>query len=79
MEKQLHLNLLAARPPMASGLQSGSKMRMGWVTYVLDESDQLINNDILENNFEFIFSVCYIKYTLNITPWIITVCKFAAV
>uniref|UniRef100_A0AAR2LMW0 Protein phosphatase methylesterase 1 n=1 Tax=Pygocentrus nattereri TaxID=42514 RepID=A0AAR2LMW0_PYGNA len=29
MEKQLHLNLLASRPPMAGGLQSGSKMRMG--------------------------------------------------
>uniref|UniRef100_A0A4W4EEY0 Protein phosphatase methylesterase 1 n=1 Tax=Electrophorus electricus TaxID=8005 RepID=A0A4W4EEY0_ELEEL len=29
MEKQLHLNLLASRPPMAGGLQSGAKMRMG--------------------------------------------------
>ncbi|CAL8267114.1 unnamed protein product [Merluccius merluccius] len=29
MEKQLHLNLLAARPPAAGGLQAGSKMRMG--------------------------------------------------
>ncbi|KAM3868538.1 protein phosphatase methylesterase 1 [Diretmus argenteus] len=29
MEKQLHLNLLASRPPVAGGLQSGSKMRMG--------------------------------------------------
>uniref|UniRef100_A0A8C1H8H5 Protein phosphatase methylesterase 1 n=1 Tax=Cyprinus carpio carpio TaxID=630221 RepID=A0A8C1H8H5_CYPCA len=28
MEKQLHLNLLASKPPMA-GLQSGSKLRMG--------------------------------------------------
>lgn len=30
MEKQLHLNLLASRPPMAGGLQYGSKMKMGW-------------------------------------------------
>uniref|UniRef100_A0A8D3B4F2 Protein phosphatase methylesterase 1 n=1 Tax=Scophthalmus maximus TaxID=52904 RepID=A0A8D3B4F2_SCOMX len=29
MEKQLHLNLLASRPPMAGGFQSGSKMKMG--------------------------------------------------
>ncbi|XP_061660009.1 protein phosphatase methylesterase 1 isoform X2 [Syngnathoides biaculeatus] len=29
MEKQLHLNLLASRPPMPAGLQSGSKMKMG--------------------------------------------------
>uniref|UniRef100_A0A3Q3ECF4 Protein phosphatase methylesterase 1 n=1 Tax=Labrus bergylta TaxID=56723 RepID=A0A3Q3ECF4_9LABR len=29
MEKQLHLNLLASRPPMAGGLQSSSKMKMG--------------------------------------------------
>uniref|UniRef100_A0A8C9TD05 Protein phosphatase methylesterase 1 n=1 Tax=Scleropages formosus TaxID=113540 RepID=A0A8C9TD05_SCLFO len=29
MEKQLHLNLLASRPPIPGGLQSGSKMRMG--------------------------------------------------
>ncbi|KAM6907244.1 protein phosphatase methylesterase 1 isoform 2-T2 [Xenentodon cancila] len=29
MEKQLHLNLLASRPPLAGGLQSGSKMKMG--------------------------------------------------
>uniref|UniRef100_A0A8C7NK14 Protein phosphatase methylesterase 1 n=1 Tax=Oncorhynchus mykiss TaxID=8022 RepID=A0A8C7NK14_ONCMY len=29
MEKQLHLNLLASRPPVPGGLQSGSKMRMG--------------------------------------------------
>uniref|UniRef100_A0A3P8S8E6 Protein phosphatase methylesterase 1 n=1 Tax=Amphiprion percula TaxID=161767 RepID=A0A3P8S8E6_AMPPE len=29
MEKQLHLNLLASRPPMAGGFQSSSKMKMG--------------------------------------------------
>uniref|UniRef100_A0A8C6MIK4 Protein phosphatase methylesterase 1 n=1 Tax=Nothobranchius furzeri TaxID=105023 RepID=A0A8C6MIK4_NOTFU len=29
MEKQLHLNLLASRPPMAGGMQSSSKMKMG--------------------------------------------------
>ncbi|CAG5878613.1 unnamed protein product [Menidia menidia] len=29
MEKQLHLNLLASRPPVAGGFQSGSKMKMG--------------------------------------------------
>lgn len=29
MERQLHLNLLASRPPMPGGLQSGSKMKMG--------------------------------------------------
>uniref|UniRef100_A0A671X4M4 Protein phosphatase methylesterase 1 n=1 Tax=Sparus aurata TaxID=8175 RepID=A0A671X4M4_SPAAU len=29
MEKQLHLNLLSSRPPMAGGFQSGSKMKMG--------------------------------------------------
>ncbi|KAL4647792.1 protein phosphatase methylesterase 1-like [Arapaima gigas] len=29
MEKQLHLNSLASRPPMPGALQSGSKMRMG--------------------------------------------------
>ncbi|KAM9846232.1 LOW QUALITY PROTEIN: protein phosphatase methylesterase 1 [Aulostomus maculatus] len=29
MEKQLHLNLLASRPPMAGGVQSSSKMKMG--------------------------------------------------
>uniref|UniRef100_A0A3Q3X9I0 Protein phosphatase methylesterase 1 n=1 Tax=Mola mola TaxID=94237 RepID=A0A3Q3X9I0_MOLML len=28
MERQLHLNLLASRPPMAGGFQSGSKMKM---------------------------------------------------
>lgn len=30
MEKQLHLNLLASRPPSAGGFQCGSKMKMGW-------------------------------------------------
>uniref|UniRef100_A0A8C5E5E8 Protein phosphatase methylesterase 1 n=1 Tax=Gouania willdenowi TaxID=441366 RepID=A0A8C5E5E8_GOUWI len=29
MEKQLHLNLLGSRPPLAGGLQSSSKPRMG--------------------------------------------------
>uniref|UniRef100_A0AAQ4RYR5 Protein phosphatase methylesterase 1 n=1 Tax=Gasterosteus aculeatus aculeatus TaxID=481459 RepID=A0AAQ4RYR5_GASAC len=29
MEKQLHLNLLPSRPPMAGGFQSSSKMKMG--------------------------------------------------
>ncbi|CAK6953625.1 protein phosphatase methylesterase 1 [Scomber scombrus] len=29
MEKRLHLNLLASRPPMAGGFQSSSKMKMG--------------------------------------------------
>ncbi|XP_075876488.1 protein phosphatase methylesterase 1 [Nelusetta ayraudi] len=29
MEKQLHLNRLPSRPPMAGGFQSGSKMKMG--------------------------------------------------
>ncbi|CAB1421988.1 unnamed protein product [Pleuronectes platessa] len=29
MEKQMHLNLFASRPPMAGGVQSSSKMRMG--------------------------------------------------
>uniref|UniRef100_A0A3Q3DTZ7 Protein phosphatase methylesterase 1 n=1 Tax=Hippocampus comes TaxID=109280 RepID=A0A3Q3DTZ7_HIPCM len=29
MEKQLHLNLLASRPPMPGGFQSSSKMKMG--------------------------------------------------
>ncbi|XP_056267661.1 protein phosphatase methylesterase 1 isoform X2 [Pseudoliparis swirei] len=29
MEKQLHLNLLPPRPPMAGGFQSSSKMKMG--------------------------------------------------
>lgn len=29
MERKLHLNLLASRPPMPGGLQSGSKMKMG--------------------------------------------------
>ncbi|KAI4814331.1 hypothetical protein KUCAC02_003528 [Chaenocephalus aceratus] len=29
MERQLHLNLVTSRPPMAGGLQSSSKMKMG--------------------------------------------------
>ncbi|KAK1883378.1 Protein phosphatase methylesterase 1 [Dissostichus eleginoides] len=29
MERELHLNLLTSRPPMAGGLQSSSKMKMG--------------------------------------------------
>ncbi|XP_056141394.1 protein phosphatase methylesterase 1 [Lampris incognitus] len=56
MEKQLHLNLLASRPPIAGGLQSGSKMRMGpgrkrdfsplpWSHYFETMEDVEVEND----------------------------------
>ncbi|KAM6970500.1 protein phosphatase methylesterase 1 [Aplochiton taeniatus] len=56
MEKQLHLNLLASRPPMAGGLQMGSKMRMGpgrkkdftplsWSQYFETMEDVEVEND----------------------------------
>uniref|UniRef100_A0A673H493 Protein phosphatase methylesterase 1 n=1 Tax=Sinocyclocheilus rhinocerous TaxID=307959 RepID=A0A673H493_9TELE len=55
MEKQLHLNLLASKPPMA-GLQSGSKLRMGpgrkrdfsplpWSHYFETMEDVEVEND----------------------------------
>uniref|UniRef100_A0A8C9U2C8 Protein phosphatase methylesterase 1 n=1 Tax=Scleropages formosus TaxID=113540 RepID=A0A8C9U2C8_SCLFO len=56
MEKQLHLNLLASRPPIPGGLQSGSKMRMGpgrkrdfsplpWNKYFEKMEDVAVQND----------------------------------
>uniref|UniRef100_A0A8C8GVD6 Protein phosphatase methylesterase 1 n=1 Tax=Oncorhynchus tshawytscha TaxID=74940 RepID=A0A8C8GVD6_ONCTS len=56
MEKQLHLNLLASRPPVPGGLQSGSKMRMGpgrkrdfsplsWSQYFETMEDVEVEND----------------------------------
>uniref|UniRef100_A0A6Q2X311 Protein phosphatase methylesterase 1 n=1 Tax=Esox lucius TaxID=8010 RepID=A0A6Q2X311_ESOLU len=58
MEKQLHLNLLASRPPVpgGGGLQSGSKMRMGpgrkrdfsplsWSQYYETMEDVEVEND----------------------------------
>ncbi|KAJ7995994.1 hypothetical protein DPEC_G00232480 [Dallia pectoralis] len=61
MEKQLHLNLLASRPPVpggggGGGLQSGSKMRMGpgrkrdfsplsWSQYFETMEDVEVEND----------------------------------
>ncbi|KAK9955465.1 hypothetical protein ABG768_015337 [Culter alburnus] len=55
MEKQLHLNLLASKPPVA-GLQSGSKIRMGpgrkrdftplsWSQYFETMEDVEVDND----------------------------------
>lgn len=56
MERQLHLNLLASRPPMSGGLQSGSKMKMGpgrkrdftplsWSQYFETMEDVVVEND----------------------------------
>uniref|UniRef100_A0A669DA43 Protein phosphatase methylesterase 1 n=1 Tax=Oreochromis niloticus TaxID=8128 RepID=A0A669DA43_ORENI len=56
MEKQLHLNLLASRPPMAGGFQSGSKMKMGpgrkrdfsplpWSQYFETMEDVVVENE----------------------------------
>lgn len=56
MERQLHLNLLASRPPMPGGLQSGSKMKMGpgrkrdftplsWSQYFETMEDVEVEND----------------------------------
>ncbi|XP_072557584.1 protein phosphatase methylesterase 1-like isoform X2 [Paramormyrops kingsleyae] len=62
MEKQLHLNLLATRPPMAGGLQSGSRMRMGpgrkkdfsplpWNKYFEAMDDVEVQNDSSRDTF----------------------------
>uniref|UniRef100_A0A8C8EWY0 Protein phosphatase methylesterase 1 n=1 Tax=Oncorhynchus tshawytscha TaxID=74940 RepID=A0A8C8EWY0_ONCTS len=56
MEKQLHLNVLASRPPVSGGLQSRSKMRMGpgrkrdfsplsWSEYFEAMEDVEVEND----------------------------------
>ncbi|XP_030602287.1 protein phosphatase methylesterase 1 isoform X2 [Archocentrus centrarchus] len=56
MEKQLHLNLLASRPPMAGGFQSSSKMKMGpgrkrdfsplpWSQYFETMEDVVVENE----------------------------------
>ncbi|GAA6105657.1 protein phosphatase methylesterase 1 [Tachysurus ichikawai] len=56
MERQLHLNLLGSRPPMAGGLQSGSKKKMGpgrkcdfsplpWSQYFETMEDVEVDND----------------------------------
>uniref|UniRef100_A0A8C1BFT2 Protein phosphatase methylesterase 1 n=1 Tax=Cyprinus carpio carpio TaxID=630221 RepID=A0A8C1BFT2_CYPCA len=61
MEKQLHLNLLASKPPMA-GLQSGSKLRMGpgrkrdfsplsWSQYFETMEDVEVENDNSKDTF----------------------------
>ncbi|XP_010862968.2 protein phosphatase methylesterase 1 [Esox lucius] len=64
MEKQLHLNLLASRPPVpgGGGLQSGSKMRMGpgrkrdfsplsWSQYYETMEDVEVENDNGKDTF----------------------------
>ncbi|XP_042566833.1 protein phosphatase methylesterase 1 [Cyprinus carpio] len=61
MEKQLHLNLLASKPPVA-GLQSGSKLRMGpgrkrdfsplsWSQYFETMEDVEVENDNSKDTF----------------------------
>ncbi|XP_067232073.1 protein phosphatase methylesterase 1 [Chanodichthys erythropterus] len=61
MEKQLHLNLLASKPPVA-GLQSGSKIRMGpgrkrdftplsWSQYFETMEDVEVDNDNSKDTF----------------------------
>ncbi|XP_013993060.1 protein phosphatase methylesterase 1 isoform X1 [Salmo salar] len=62
MEKQLHLNVLASRPPVSGGLQSRSKMRMGpgrkrdfsplsWSEYFEAMEDVEVENDNAKDTF----------------------------
>ncbi|XP_071029209.1 protein phosphatase methylesterase 1-like [Oncorhynchus clarkii lewisi] len=62
MEKQLHLNVLASRPPVSGGLQSRSKMRMGpgrkrdfsplsWSEYFEAMEDVEVENDNGKDTF----------------------------
>uniref|UniRef100_A0A4W5KMY8 Protein phosphatase methylesterase 1 n=1 Tax=Hucho hucho TaxID=62062 RepID=A0A4W5KMY8_9TELE len=62
MEKQLHLNVLASRPPVSGGLQSRSKMRMGpgrkrdfsplsWNEYFESMEDVEVENDNAKDTF----------------------------
>uniref|UniRef100_A0A3Q1HC55 Protein phosphatase methylesterase 1 n=1 Tax=Acanthochromis polyacanthus TaxID=80966 RepID=A0A3Q1HC55_9TELE len=73
MEKQLHLNLLASRPPMAGGFQSSSKMKMGpgrkrdfsplpWSQYFETMEDVEVENE----NASSVHLVCISLTTLNI-------------
>ncbi|XP_036793205.1 protein phosphatase methylesterase 1 isoform X1 [Oncorhynchus mykiss] len=62
MEKQLHLNVFASRPPVSGGLQSRSKMRMGpgrkrdfsplsWSEYFEAMEDVEVENDNGKDTF----------------------------
>ncbi|XP_028656158.1 protein phosphatase methylesterase 1 isoform X2 [Erpetoichthys calabaricus] len=62
MEKQLHLSRLPSRPPMPTGVQSGSKMRMGpgrkrdfspvpWSQYFESMEDVEVENESSKDSF----------------------------
>ncbi|CAB1352695.1 unnamed protein product [Coregonus sp. 'balchen'] len=65
MEKQLHLNVLASRPPVPEGgLQSRSKMRMG--EYFEAMEDVEVENN---NGKDISFNVAPISVLLFIYTW----------
>uniref|UniRef100_A0A669DMG3 Protein phosphatase methylesterase 1 n=1 Tax=Oreochromis niloticus TaxID=8128 RepID=A0A669DMG3_ORENI len=78
MEKQLHLNLLASRPPMAGGFQSGSKMKMGpgrkrdfsplpWSQYFETMEDVVVENENGKDISLTAVPVCKRKLSMNDT------------
>uniref|UniRef100_A0A3P9D969 Protein phosphatase methylesterase 1 n=1 Tax=Maylandia zebra TaxID=106582 RepID=A0A3P9D969_9CICH len=78
MEKQLHLNLLASRPPMAGGFQSGSKMKMGpgrkrdfsplpWSQYFETMEDIVVENENGKDISLTAVPVCKRKLSMNDT------------